>query len=162
MVVLVRENNDVIGYMEKMEAHRLGLLHRAFSVVIYNDQGEMLIQKRSANKYHTPGLWSNACCSHPRADETVEAAAKRRLIEELGFNCTLEFIGNFIYRAEFSNGLIEHELDAMLKGVYNGTMQLNPHEVSEVRWCEVDALRHEMEETPEAFTPWFREILNRI
>lgn len=162
MVILVKENNDVIGYMDKMEVHRMGLLHRAFSVLIYNDKGEMLLQKRAETKYHTPGLWSNACCSHPRSGETITMAAQRRLLEELGFSCPLSVEGEFIYRAEFSNGLIEHEYDTILHGIYSGKMQLNPHEVAEVRWCDMQMLRKEIEEASETFTPWFVEILKKI
>ena len=165
-VVLVDADNRVLGTMEKLEAHEKGLLHRAFSVLLFNDAGQTLIQKRAHGKYHTPGLWTNACCSHPREGEDVLAAASRRLWEELGIEIpsdALKTLGTFIYKASFSNGLTEHELDTMIQGHYNGRAEaFNPEEVDAVRWISVDELRREVERDPEDFTPWFREILKRI
>jgi isopentenyl-diphosphate delta-isomerase len=161
-VVLVNEKNEEIGFMEKMEAHRLGLLHRAFSVVLYNDQGEMLIQKRASTKYHTPGLWTNACCSHPREGETVIRAAHRRLEEELGMDCPLETGESFIYKASFPNGLTEHEYDTLVLGRYSGEVPFNLSEVEAVKWISMSELIADVALQPEIYTPWFREILKRI
>lgn len=168
-VVLVDEENRVLGTMEKLEAHEKGLLHRAFSVLIYNDAGEMLIQKRAAGKYHTPGLWANACCSHPRAGEAVLEAASRRLREELGIELPPEALhsgGAFIYKADFDNGLTEHEYDTMVIGSYNAeasdVISFDPQEVSDVRWVSMEALSAWVKAEPEAFTPWFKEILKRL
>jgi len=165
-VVLVDENNQVLGTMEKMEAHEKGLLHRAFSVLIYNESGEMLIQRRALGKYHTPGLWTNACCSHPREGETLTEAASRRLREELGIEIPpedLQVIGNFIYKADFENGLTEHEYDTMVVGTFNDAVEaFNPEEVDAVRWTEMGTLACLVNDHPEEFTPWFKEIIKRV
>jgi len=165
-VVLVNEENIVLGTMEKLEAHQKGLLHRAFSVLLYNDAGEMLIQRRALGKYHTPGLWTNACCSHPREGEAVTAAASRRLREELGIEIPPEDLqekGHFIYKAAFDNGLTEHEYDTMVAGYFDGTVDhINPEEVESVRWIDMETLKLEIEENPEKFTPWFKEIIKRV
>lgn len=165
-VVLVNEDNQVLGTMEKLEAHQKGLLHRAFSVLLYNDAGEMLIQRRALGKYHTPGLWTNACCSHPREGEAVTAAASRRLREELGIVMppnALQVMGHFIYKATFDNGLTEHEYDTMVTGRFDGEADhLNPEEVEAVRWIDMETLKLEIEAHPEKFTPWFKEIIKRV
>ena len=119
-VVLVDEQDKPVGVMEKMQAHREGKLHRAFSVFIFNDKGEMLLQQRAFNKYHSAGLWTNACCSHPKPNETTETAAARRLNEELGFKTSLEKLFDFTYKASFENGLTEYEFDHVFSGIYNG------------------------------------------
>jgi len=119
-VILVNEQDEQVGIMEKMQAHREGKLHRAFSVFIFNNKREMLLQQRALNKYHSGGLWTNACCSHPKPNESTEAAAKRRLKEELGFETTLEKNFDFTYKADFENGLTEYEFDHVFSGVYNG------------------------------------------
>ena len=119
-VILVNEDDQSTGWMEKMEAHRKGVLHRAFSVFIFNDNGEMLIHRRALDKYHSGGLWTNACCSHPREGETTEESAHRRLMEEMGFDCDIQEQFSFIYRAELDNDLIEHELDHVFFGRFNG------------------------------------------
>src|SRR5258705_9255778 len=124
-VILVNENDEQVGVMEKMEAHQKGLLHRAFSVFIFNEKGQMLLQQRAATKYHSGGKWSNACCSHPRPGEELEAAAKRRLREELGIGTTLKKIFEFSYKVEFENGLTENELDHVFAGQYGGKINLN-------------------------------------
>lgn len=165
-VVLVNEDNHVLGTMEKLEAHQKGLLHRAFSVLLYNDAGEMLIQRRALGKYHTPGLWTNACCSHPREGEAVTAAASRRLKEELGIEIppeALQVKGHFVYKAAFDNGLTEHEYDTMVSGQFNGVVEaINPEEVEAVRWIDLETLKLEIKEDPERFTPWFKEIIKRV
>lgn len=159
MVVLVSENDEVLGQMEKMAAHENGILHRAFSVFLFNDNGEMLLQKRAARKYHSPGQWTNAVCSHPRIQETFLEGAKRRMMEEMGIEAEIEEKFHFIYKAEVGNGLLEHELDRVFAGTYNGSFRLNPDEVEEVRYISMDNLEMEMKEHPEHFTEWFKIIL---
>jgi len=165
-VVLVDEYNVVLGTMEKLEAHQKGLLHRAFSVLLYNEAGEMLIQRRALGKYHTPGLWTNACCSHPREEEEAIAAASRRLREELGIEIPpegLQVKGHFVYKASFDNGLTEHEYDTMVVGHFDGMVEnFNPEEVGAVRWIDMETLKLEIKENPEKFTPWFKEIIKRV
>lgn len=161
-VVLVDQNDKMIGSMEKMEAHEKGLLHRAFSVFVFNFQGQLLLQRRSATKYHSPGLWTNTCCSHQRIGESTEAAAHRRLIEEMGFNCPLEEQFSFQYKASFSNGLIEHELDHVLFGYYEGYILPNPTEVDEHRFVDLLSLQNEIDANPENFTEWFKICINQV
>ena len=139
-VVLVDQKNNQIGLMPKMEAHLKGVLHRAFSVIIFNSSGEIMLQKRASTKYHTPNLWSNTCCSHQREKENNISAGKRRLKEEMGFVTNLYDFDSFIYHVSFSNGLIEHEFDHILLGVYNGIPNINPDEVDEWKWISIDEL----------------------
>ena len=153
-VVLVNAHDDAIGTMEKMEAHRLGKLHRAFSIFLFDPDGRMLLQQRAADKYHSPGLWRNACCSHPRPVEDVASAAYRRLGEELGVTVRLEKRFAFTYHAHFANGLQEHEFDHVLFGAFNGDLHPDPTEVMAVRWLSPEKLSAEISSTPEAFTPW--------
>ena len=129
-VILVNEQDAPIGVMEKMEAHKTGTLHRAFSIFIFNSQGEMLLQQRAKGKYHSGGLWTNACCSHPQPGEQVEKAAERRLMEELGFSTSLEKVFDFLYKAGLDNGLTEHEFDHVFVGEYNGAINFNTEEVA--------------------------------
>ena len=133
-VILVNEHDTPIGLMGKLEAHQKALLHRAFSVFILNDKGEIMLQQRAASKYHSPNLWTNTCCSHPRQGETTIEAGKRRLREEMGFVTELTDILSFIYKAPFDNGLTEHELDHILIGYYNAPPTINPEEVADWRW----------------------------
>ncbi|MEC5145437.1 isopentenyl-diphosphate Delta-isomerase [Chitinophaga sp. 212800010-3] len=158
-IILVNEQDEAIGTMEKMEAHEKGLLHRAFSVFIINDAGEILLQRRALEKYHSPGLWTNACCSHPYPDETTEAAAHRRLGEELGFDCPLHEIFSFTYRTEFDNGLTEHEFDHVLLGTYNGDIYPNPSEVCDYHFLKTDRILDLMRREPASFTFWFHQAL---
>lgn len=158
-VVLVTEKDEVLGLMEKMQAHENGILHRAFSVFLYNSKGEMLLQKRAAEKYHSPNQWTNACCSHPRMEETYEQAAKRRIKEELGIDCELEEKFWFIYKADVGQNLWEHELDHVFVGNYEGEFNLNKEEVAEVRYISLENLNLELENNPENFTEWFKIIL---
>jgi len=166
MVILVDENDQVLGQEEKLRAHELGLLHRAFSVFLFRKNGpqtELLLQQRHPLKYHAGGLWSNSCCSHPRLGEDIVAAGERRLREELGIQAELEAVGRFQYRAEFPNGLIEHELDYLLIGWDDGLeFTPNPLEVSNTRWQELGSLQQELDEYPERFTPWFGEALGLV
>jgi len=158
-VVLINPEDEVLGSMEKMQAHENGLLHRAFSVFLFNEKGEMLLQKRAATKYHSPNQWTNAVCSHPRINETYEAGAKRRLAEELGIIVDIEEKFHFIYKAKVGENLWEHELDHVFTGLYSGKFNLNPEEVSEVRFILMEDLEAEMLSYPEYFTEWFKIIL---
>lgn len=153
-VVLVNERDEAIGTMEKMEAHRLGKLHRAFSIFLFDREGRVLLQRRALGKYHSPGLWSNACCSHPRPEESVLAAATRRMREELGASCELTERFAFIYHAHLGNGLQEHEYDHVLFGSFNEEPRPDPAEVMAVRWITPDELDVELTTGPGRFTPW--------
>ena len=154
-VILVDNQDNPIGQMEKLEAHQKGLLHRAFSVFILNSKGEMLLQKRASGKYHSPDLWTNACCSHPYPGEQTLNAAKRRLQEEMGFTCQLKEIEAFVYKTEFDNGLIEHEFDHVLIGQYEGQITPNSNEVSEYRWVSISELDSLLSASENEFTFWF-------
>ena len=157
-VVLVDQDDQKLGLMEKQQAHVAGLLHRAFSVFVFNSKGELMIQQRAASKYHSPTLWTNTCCSHPRDNETYEQAAHRRLEEEMGFDCELEYKFNFIYKAHLENDLIEHELDHVFIGTFDNEPKLNPDEVMAYRWVELDDLKKDMEKNPQNYTAWFKII----
>ena len=161
-VTLVDQNNQPIGKMEKMEAHRKGKLHRAFSVFVFNTKGELLLQRRAFSKYHSGGLWTNTCCSHPLHGEDLVDSAKRRMIEEMGFECEIEEIFSFIYRAELDNDLIEHELDHVLIGYYSGHPEVNPEEVAEYRYVSMEKIRKELEVDPAMYTEWFKIIFDRV
>jgi isopentenyl-diphosphate delta-isomerase len=158
MVILVNEQDEAIGLMEKLEAHEKGLLHRAFSILIFNSSGEMLLQQRALSKYHSPGLWSNACCSHPRDGETIVQAATRRLSEEMGMHTELSILTHFIYKAEFDNGLTEHEYDYVVKGISDTHPIINPDEVNDYRWISMEDLSDWVKKTPSDFTIWFLEL----
>jgi isopentenyl-diphosphate delta-isomerase len=159
MVILVDEHDNEIGLMEKQEAHIKGLLHRAFSVMVFNGKGEMLLQQRALSKYHSGGLWTNTCCSHPRQGETTEEAAHRRLQEEMGFDCELQLHQTFIYKAPFENGLTEHELDHVFVGIYNQNPHINLDEVNDFHWISLPDLDLQLRDEPEKFTVWFKMIM---
>lgn len=158
-IVLVDQNDRELGFMPKLEVHQKGLLHRAFSVFVFNEKGEMLIQQRALDKYHSPGLWTNTCCSHPRWKEDTEEAAHRRLKEEMGFDCPLNYVFHFLYRADLENELIEHELDHVYRGVYTKDPKPNREEVADFRWIGEQELKYELENQAEKFTYWFKEIM---
>ena len=158
-VILVDEHDNALGSMEKMEAHREGKLHRAFSVFVFNGNNELLLQKRAVGKYHSEGLWTNTCCSHPSPGETVIEAANKRLLEEMGMQTFLSTLFHFTYFAELGNQLTEHELDHVLIGHSDDEPKLNPLEVSEYRWESLDAIKKEMEANPKQFTVWFKKII---
>lgn len=158
LVVLVNEQDQQMGLMPKMEAHEKAVLHRAFSVFVFNDKGELMLQQRAANKYHSPLLWTNTCCSHQRDGETSLEAGKRRLQEEMGFVCDLKEIFWFIYKAPFDNGLTEHELDHVMIGTYNGEPNINREEVESYKWMTLEAVKQDIEERPEEYTAWFKII----
>lgn len=160
-VILVDENDHEIGTMEKMEAHRQGLLHRAFSILIFNSKGEMLLQQRADEKYHSGGLWTNACCSHPRSGESIEAAGKRKLIQEMGFECELTFSHKFVYKAKLENQLTEYECDYVLIGYWDGIPKVNPAEVQSWKYQSLESIQLEAHQNPEKFTSWFKLIINQ-
>ncbi len=163
MVILVDNQDNQIGLMEKLKAHEYGLLHRAFSVFILNSKGKMLLQKRAASKYHSPNLWTNACCSHPQPNEDLQDACKRRLKEEIGIHTTqdLEHIGHVLYKAPFENGLTEHEYDHILVLRTEEQPILNPDEASDFRYADIQDIKKEIEQRPEEFTVWFKLILEK-
>ncbi|HEV7334093.1 MAG TPA: isopentenyl-diphosphate Delta-isomerase [Flavisolibacter sp.] len=161
-VILVTEQDEAIGVMEKMEAHQKGVLHRAFSVFIFDKKGRMLLQQRAPQKYHGAYLWTNACCSHPMRDEPVERAAQRRLMEEMGFQTPLEKIFAFMYKASVENNLIEHEYDHVFAGEYEGTVQMNPEEVCNYAYYDLEAIKKQLQNDPERFTSWFRIAFPQI
>ncbi len=160
-VILVDTDDRPLGLMPKMEAHRRGLLHRAFSVFVFNSRGQLLLQQRAAGKYHSPGLWTNTVCSHQRQGESSVEAGRRRLHEEMGFTTELREIFSFVYRAEFDNGLIEHELDHVLIGRYDGTPEPAPDEVGGYRWVYLSDLLEDLQKRPENYTAWFRIIFEK-
>ena len=163
-VILVDADDREIGTLEKLAAHeRGGVRHRAFSVFIVDSRGRWLLQRRAAGKYHFPGLWTNACCSHPRPDESTADAAHRRLREELGFDCPLTERFRFEYKAASeAEGLVEHELDHVFTGTQDGEIHPDPREVDAVRWMERTELENEVTAHPETFTPWFKIALERV
>lgn len=155
-VILVDESDRPVGVMEKIEAHRRALLHRAFSVFIFNSRGEMLLQQRAADKYHSAGLWTNACCSHPRPGEDTREAAIRRLSEELGFTTDLDQLFSFTYRSEFGNGLTEHEFDHVFVGIDDQVPVPDRREVSDFRYQSMQDIATALDSQPDDFTSWFR------
>ncbi len=161
-VILVDPMDREIGTEEKLKAHREGKLHRAFSVFVFNTSGELLLQKRSETKYHSGGLWTNTCCSHPRPGESHDCAARRRLYEEMGFDCELTGLFSFIYHARLENNLFEHELDHVFVGHYDGQPVPNSDEVDDWKWMDIDGLKRDIGESPEHYTCWFKLILNRV
>ena len=161
-VILVDENDKQIGLMPKMEAHEKALLHRAFSVFIFNDKKELMLQQRAAHKYHSPLLWTNTCCSHQRDNEANIDAGKRRLQEEMGFETDLKEVTSFIYKAKFDNGLTEHEFDHILIGYFNDEPKLNLDEVVNWKWLSLEAVKSDILVHPEAYTAWFKIIFEKF
>jgi isopentenyl-diphosphate delta-isomerase len=160
-VILVNEKDQVIGEMEKLEAHQKGLLHRAFSVFVFNDKNELLLQKRALGKYHSEGLWTNTCCSHPEPNESILDAGKRRLKEEMNYVCDLKEGFSFIYKVDFENGLSEHELDHVIIGYSNENPVLNPEEASDFKWMSIDEIEKQIQINKEDFTFWFVLIITK-
>lgn len=155
-VILVTPQDEAVGVMEKMEAHEQGVLHRAFSVFLFDKEGRMLLQQRAPQKYHGGYLWTNACCSHPQPNERVEDAASRRLQEELGFTTPLQKIFTFTYKAAVENNLVEHEYDHVFAGEYEGEIRMNPEEVCNVAYRDLASVKRLLQEKPEQFTAWFK------
>ena len=162
MVILVDKHDNQLGLMEKIEAHKKAVLHRAFSVFILNDNNELLIQQRALSKYHSPALWTNTCCSHPRDGESVLDAGARRLKEEMGFETKLDSLLSFVYRAKFDNGLTEHEFDHVLFGYYNDDPSINKLEVMDWKWVNLDFLKNDIIASSELYTIWFKIIFEKF
>lgn len=161
-VILVNQKNEQIGLMPKMQAHREAVLHRAFSVFVFNNKKELMLQQRSLTKYHSPGLWTNTCCSHQREGESNVQAGKRRLQEEMGFVTELKNSISFIYKAPFDNGLTEHEYDHVLIGEYNAAPRINLDEVASWKWMSLEAIKEDMQTNPKLYTAWFKIIFEKF
>lgn len=162
LVVLVNTKDKEVGFMDKMEAHQKGLLHRAFSVLIFNSKNEFLIQRRADTKYHSAGLWSNTCCSHPAPEEGIIEASHRRLKEEMGLTCdTLTDLYHFIYKIEFENHLFEHELDHVIVGFTDSQPVLNPSEASDWKYISFEELKKDIAANPDSYTFWFKVIFEK-
>ena len=161
-VILVNENDEQIGTMPKMEAHEKAVLHRAFSVFVFNDKNELMLQQRASHKYHSPLLWTNTCCSHQRVGESNIEAGKRRLQEEMGFVTQLNDTISFIYKAPFDNGLTEHEYDHILVGHYNDAPNINLEEVADWKWMPLEAVKEDIRLRPEIYTEWFKIIFDKF
>jgi isopentenyl-diphosphate delta-isomerase len=161
-VILVDEKDNAIGRMEKLKAHEEGLLHRAFSIFLFNDYEELLLQKRSNSKYHSGGLWTNTCCSHPKPDEILKEGAITRLKEEMGIETNITFGFSFLYKAAFDNGLTEHEFDHVFVGTYNGNPEINPAEVSDWKYASIETIQDEISSNPGSYTEWFKLALPKL
>ena len=161
-VILVDKNDTQIGLMSKLDAHKKGILHRAFSVFVLNNNNEIMLQKRAYNKYHSAGLWTNTCCSHQREGENSIEAGKRRLLEEMGFETELKIITSFIYKVEFENGLTEHELDYLLIGKYLKSPVINKQEVADWKWMKVELISDDIKLNPNNYTSWFKIIFDKF
>ena len=161
-VILVDENDVPNGTMEKMEAHKKGELHRAFSVFIFNSKKELLLQRRAFHKYHSGGLWTNTCCSHPQPEENIKEAARKRLAEEMGIDCALQDVFHFIYKAKVNNELTEHELDHVLIGYSDENPQINKEEVAEWKFVPVIEILEGLKSHPEQYTAWFKIIFEKV
>lgn len=159
-VILVDEHDTMIGTAEKMEAHQKGLLHRAFSILLFNTNGELLLQKRATDKYHSGGLWTNTCCSHPLPEESLKDATRRKLKQEMGIDVATEFAYTFIYKTSLDKNLIEHELDHVFIGTFNDKPLINKEEVEDWKYIDLKTLREDMAVYPEKYTYWFRLIVN--
>ncbi len=158
---MVDEKDNQIGTGEKLKAHQDSKLHRAFSIFIFNSKGELLLQKRAKSKYHSGGLWSNTCCSHPRPDQDIKKEAKRRLMEEMGIDCNLKGVFNFIYKANLGT-LTEHEFDHVFVGKFDGNPKPNKEEAEDWKWIDMDELRKEIDKNPEKYTPWLKIAINSV
>lgn len=161
-VILVDEQDNQLGTMEKLQAHVEAKLHRAISVFIFNSNKELLLQKRAANKYHSASLWTNTCCSHPKPNENTANAAKRRLKEEMGIDCNLQAAFNFTYLAKLENDITEHEFDHVFFGFTDDIPKLNLEEASNYKYLSLDEIKNQLEENPEQFTVWFTLIFERV
>lgn len=161
-VILVDQEDKALGTMEKLEAHQTGVLHRAFSVFLFNSAGELLLQQRALDKYHSPGLWSNTCCSHPRPGEDTLGAAKRRLQEEMGMECELRFISKFLYKTRFENGLFEHELDHIFVGTTDSLPKINPQEANDFKFLNLAQIKADVKNNPDQYTVWLKLALPQI
>ena len=161
-VILVNEKDEVTGSMEKLEAHKKGLLHRAFSIFVFNSRGEMLMQQRAIDKYHSGGLWTNACCSHPQPGEETREAARRRLKEEMGFEIQVTKVFDFVYKAEFDNGLTEYEFDHVFVGEYEGIVNFDKEEVMNACYKSMTEINDSLGSHPNEYTAWFHLAFSKI
>lgn len=155
------KNDKEIGCIEKMEAHYNGVLHRAFSIFIFNSEKKLLLQKRHSTKYHSAGLWTNTCCSHPRQGEDLQDAAVRRLKEEMGFSCEVKEVFSFVYKAELENNLNEHEYDHVFIGIYDGEVIPNVNEVEDYKWCDISEVKLDIIKNPQVYTFWFKLVFDK-
>lgn len=160
-IIAVDEFDKEIGSIEKMEAHRKGTLHRAFSILVFNSKNQLLLQKRNLEKYHSPGLWTNTCCSHPKYGENLHDAIYRRLKEEMGFTCELKEVFNFIYKVKLEDNLFENEYDHVFIGKYDGEIIVNKDEVDDFKWVDIKEVKKDMVEKPELYTYWFKYLVNK-
>ncbi|MBT0608348.1 isopentenyl-diphosphate Delta-isomerase [Aequorivita echinoideorum] len=161
-VILVNDKDEQIGLMPKQEAHEKGILHRAFSVFVFNDSRQLMMQQRALHKYHSPGLWTNTCCSHQRDSESTLDAGMRRLQEEMGFSTSLKKTTSFIYKAPFDNGLTEHEFDHILIGTYNQDPKINSDEVASWKWMCLEDIKEDIQKNPDSYTAWFKIIFDKF
>ena len=161
-LILVNENDEPVGVEEKITAHLNGVLHRAFSLFIFDSSGQLLLQKRTSTKYHSQGLWSNTCCGHPRPGETIEQASRRRLQEEMGFDCAVHKVFEFVYRVQLDDGFSEHEYDHVFVGRFDGPPTPNHDEVDDWKWVDLATLQHDIQTHPEHYTYWLRLSLDRL
>ena len=159
IIICVDKNDNEVGHIEKMDAHIKGLLHRALSIFIFNEKNELLLQKRYSGKYHSPGLWTDTCCTHPNKDERTDDAAIRRLQEEMGFSCDLKEVFSFMYYIKFDNDLIEHEFDHVYFGRYSNEISINPLEVEDYKWISLDNIKVDLKTNPDNYTFWFKYII---
>lgn len=160
-IIAVDEFDKEIGSIEKLEAHYKGILHRAFSILVFNSKNQLLLQKRSIKKYHSPGLWTNTCCSHPKYGEKLNDAIYRRLKEEMGFTCELREVFSFIYKVEFEDNLFENEYDHVFIGEYDGDVIANKEEVDDYKWVDINELKNDIADRPELYTYWFKYLVNK-
>lgn len=161
-VILVNTNDEQIGLMPKLEAHQKGLLHRAFSIFIFNQRGQLMMQQRALDKYHSGGLWTNTCCSHPIVNESTEETARKRLIEEMGIACDLMPVSKFIYKAELGNGLTEYEYDHVFIGYSDEEPIFNINEAIAWKWIDIDVLKEDMNNNPDLYTAWLKPALEHL
>lgn len=160
-IILVDEKDNEIGSGEKLKVHQEGKLHRCFSLFVFNSKGELMLQERAKSKYHSGGLWTNTCCSHPRAGEKIEEAVHRRLREEMGFDCEVKEIFSFIYKAKLDHGLWEHEFDHVFIGKFDKEPKINPEEAEGWKWIGLDELKKDMAKSPENYTVWFKIAMEK-
>lgn len=159
-IIAVDKFDKEIGSIEKMEAHYKGILHRAFSILVFNSNNRLLLQKRSEKKYHSPGLWTNTCCSHPRHGENLQDAIYRRLKEEMGFTCELKEVFSFVYKVELEDNLFENEYDHVFIGRYDGEIVANKDEVDDFKWVDINEVKADVVNKPELYTYWFKYLFN--
>ncbi len=161
-VILVDKDDKEIGIGKKIKTHKEGKLHRCFSAFIFNSKNELLLQRRARSKYHSGGLWTNTCCSHPRPNEPTEKSVHRRLKEEMGFDCEVKEIFSFIYKVKFDNGLWEHEYDHVFFGKFDGEPKPNPEEVDEWKWVSLEKLKKDIQENPDNYTYWLKKSIDKV